>query len=126
MKRLLAAVALMVSSGACTHVNRATLATSTAALAVDWYLTRAFASRDWRCESGDGWAREKNPIISGRPSATTVDIYFAAVAVGNLALWLALDKRYKSIAPLAVTALQVHPIVNNIETQSTHWWASCM
>lgn len=102
----------LTSSAACTQINRATLAASTAALACDWAQTRSVAERGW------GTQREVNPIMGPTPTATQVDSYFAVVALWNVALWMALPKRLKSVPPLAVMAVEYDPIHTNLSTTS--------
>lgn len=113
----IAGVAMMMASAcANVHVNRATLIASTAALACDWAQTRSSASTGWmRTADGGEWVlRENNPILGPHPSTQAVDVYFASAAVVNLALWIILPVRYKSIMPLSLVAVESSAISGNV------------
>lgn len=106
------ALVAVLSCTACTHVNRATLVASTAALVVDWRYTRGNAQREWHC--GGRQFYESNPVMGWRPSTGAVDLYFAAAAALNTAVWVLMPSRYKSAVPVGVLALQAGPIMGNL------------
>jgi len=118
----LAAVALalaLANTAACTHVNRATLIASTAALACDWAQTRSFAERGWALRSAYGGdylpKLETNPIMGTAPSPMTVDLYFAGIAIANVALYLVVPESYRWLAPAVLTVSGARAIQNNNE-----------
>jgi hypothetical protein len=109
-------IALVLSGCANVHVNRAALVASTAALALDWHYTRGAAASGWRCGGASleevGMARA---VIGQTPSARDVDVYFAASAVLNLAIWSVVPVRYKSAIPIGVIGIQAKAIVRNMD-----------
>jgi hypothetical protein len=88
-------------------LNTTALSVSTAALACDWSQTRGFAAAGW-----DGFV-ESNPVMGSRPEASTVDLYFAAAAVLQIAAWWALPRKARWALPVAVIAFQAQAIANN-------------
>jgi hypothetical protein len=89
-------------------IDTGMLIVSTGMLACDWNKTRRAAARGW---SGE-W--EGNPVLGKHPGATTVDVYFAATAVVNAAIWYALPRKWRSAIPALLTASQ---IANEISDQ---------
>lgn len=59
---------------------------------------------------------EVNPLLGSHPSIREVDLYFATAAVLNAALWVLLPKRYRAIAPIAVTAVEINSIRLNVDS----------
>jgi hypothetical protein len=101
-------VVMMLATG-CTHVNRATLATSTAVIVCDWGQTRNMAMQNW----DGGNFTEMNPLLGPAPSTGNVDAYFAASAALNVAVWLLMPERYRSVVPAGVIVMQTKTIVGN-------------
>jgi hypothetical protein len=97
-------VALLCS---CVHLDRAALASSTAALACDWGYTRSAASDGWR-----GF-EESNPVLGRTPSPARVDAYFAIVAGLNTLAWFLTPPKLRAGLPAVVTAQQADAIANN-------------
>lgn len=95
---------------ACAHVDRAALATSTATLACDWGYTHRAAARGWENHY------ESNAILGPTPSTREVAVYFGSALVLNAALWLITPTGYRSIVPVAVTAVQLDMIQYNSRT----------
>ncbi len=110
-------MAVTLQSGACTHVNRATLAASTVALAWDGVYTYRAAAANWHggppCSGGV--QIESNPIMGRNPSTGTVVSYFATAISLNAVLWLAMPERYKSLVPLGIIGVQTRTIAGNID-----------
>lgn len=82
--------------------QRVLLATSTAAIACDWGMTR------WMPKTGayeTGYA-ELNPLMGRNPSLTQIDAVFAGLLVANVASWFVLPKWAKAIVYTSTTALE--------------------
>jgi hypothetical protein len=94
------------------------LAVSTAALACDWGQTHRAATEHWTGGSNGTGRHEANPIMGSAPSTRIVNVYFAATAALNVALWYALPKRYRSIVPVALTTVQAIQVSDNIGSVS--------
>jgi hypothetical protein len=111
MRRWVAAL-IAISATGCTlcNVNRATLATSTLGLVCDWGQTRSKAAGGWRDQ------HEANPVLGETPSTRAVDGYFAGAIAANALLWWLLPHRIKSAVPVAVTAIQIDAVAENLET----------
>lgn len=106
----MACVLVLVASCANAHVNRATLAVSTAALICDGMGTLRMA--------GDGWSTghwDSNPVMGKTPSVSTVAIYFSVVAIANATLWAVAPPRLKSVVPSGIIAVQAVAITGNAE-----------
>lgn len=117
-----AAVAAL-AAGACTGTQRpspldvATLAASTASIALDWRQTRGAAAESWsdgRLEAG--WAAN---MIGTQPSPRAVDDYFAAAVLCNAALWAMLPRNWRSVIPGWVIGVETSTVVGNLHT--THF-----
>ncbi len=110
MKMLLAGLVLC---GGCSlsTANYAALTASTAALACDWGQSSGVASLGQRGVWRGHW--EDNPIMGPRPSQGEIGLYFATIAALNVAMWLALPKRYRWIAPTAIAVVQAPTILRN-------------
>ncbi len=106
MRKLALTVAVML--GGCVHANSAALAVSTAALVCDGMQTLRMA--------GEGWTRtsEANPVMGPAPGVSEVGAYFVGAVVINAAVWVAMPKRWRTVVPMAVTAVQIDVIRNNI------------
>jgi hypothetical protein len=111
VQRLWLVVILALGLSACTHVNRATLVASTAALFADGLQTRSAAERGW--SHGD---RETNPLLGATPSVGRVEVYFASAIVANAVLWAVLPPKWRSIVPMTVIGVQTQTIWGNLET----------
>jgi hypothetical protein len=93
-------------------IDAAMLVASSVALAADWHSTRCFARRGW--VTPDGWLfEERNPIMRGRPSERTVDLYFATSAAVNVLAWYLTPRRWRIALPLAVSAVSIDRAVHN-------------
>ena len=82
--------------------QRVLLATSTAAIACDWGMTR------WMPKTGAyerGYA-ELNPIMGRNPSLGQIDAVFAGLIVANVASYFVLPKWAKAILYTSTTALE--------------------
>lgn len=101
-----ALVALLFTG--CTTFDHATMVASTATLACDWAQTHG--------QANDGWSEyyEKNPVLGDSPSASSIDTYFAAVAVFNIGVWLVLPPKWRSIIPTLITVAETRTIFRNI------------
>lgn len=55
------------------------------------------------------------------PSRQTVDLYFASAAAINLIAWYVTPAKWRSVLPVAVTAVQVEAIRNNYGTVGPCW-----
>lgn len=115
MSRAVLVSALLVSAGACTHVNRATLLTSSALLACDWSQTRHAAAGGWE------HYREANPVMGPTPTPRTVDTYFLSAAVLNTAIWYVLPESVRSVIPGIVSSVQAKTIVGNVPRTGWCW-----
>lgn len=104
-----ALLALLTTGCANAYVNSGALAASTLAVACDWGQTRWAASRGW---TGGRW--EGNPIMGPRPSASTVDMYFAFTALMNAAIWLVAPERARVVMPSAVVIAEGEQIRENM------------
>lgn len=104
-----ALVVVLVLCCGCATANRAAIVASTAALACDWAQTRRMAASGWP------GTYEDNPVLGMRPGVSRVEMYFASVAIANIALYLLLPERYRAVVPTAVTAAQVHSVAQNVE-----------
>jgi hypothetical protein len=96
-------------------IDVSALALSTAGLACDWGQTHSAAAAGWH-KNVDGMSYyevETNPLISGRPSVGTVNLYFAVVTAANAVLWAVAPRKYRSIVPVAVLAMQTIQIARN-------------
>lgn len=91
----------------CVHADRVALATSTATLACDWGYTNREASSGWRM------SHEANPVIGPKPEPGVVALYFSAVLVANVVAYYAMPAKYRSIAPIAITARQTFALHHN-------------
>lgn len=105
-------VLALVALGACARVNQVALVASTAAIVCDGAQTYRAAAGDW----GHGSLMESNPIMGTAPSKGRVVGYFAGAAIANVAVWLVMPERYKSVAPAGVLAMQVDPIATNVRS----------
>jgi len=106
MQILMLVVALMAGCSA-RSFDRSTLITSTAMLAWDWSQTRGMAERGW------AGMEEDNPILGPTPDTRGVDAYFASTIAINFVLWMVLPPRWRSVIPVAVTAVQARTVMDN-------------
>ena len=104
---------MVLIGSACSHVNRATLVASTAALACDWAQTRELA--------GDGWRthRETNPMLGERPTTNVIDTYFLAAAIVNATVWAVMPERFRSVIAGGVAARQGLAIGRNLSEDAS-------
>lgn len=105
-------VVAMAASSACSpatwkHVDRTTLAVSTAALLCDGAQTMR-ASMYGR---SDAW--EVNPIMGGRPSTSGVMTYFMGAIALNAIAWIVTPDGYRSAVPLGVVGLEAKAVMHN-------------
>jgi len=130
--RIMVVAALLMVAVACSHVNRATLAASTASLAWDWAQTRRWAEHGWQYPGTHGdmlVSGENNPILGSHPGVHAVDGYFAITAAVNLALWIVMPDRYRSAVPGALLTIEAPAIIGNISVSRkvpTGNWACSM
>lgn len=99
-------------------IDTTALVASTAALACDWGQTHRAAAERWTGGANGTGRHEGNPIMGPTPSTRTVNVYFAATAAVNVALWYALPKRYRSIVPAVLTAAETMQVSSNIGSVS--------
>ncbi len=59
---------------------------------------------------------EDNPVLGQHPNTHQIDAYFGIIAAVNVVLWLALPSRYRSLVPMALAAVEVQPIAENLNT----------
>lgn len=85
-------------------IDVAAIAVSTASLVCDWGQTHQAAAAGWMDRA------EANRLLGPAPSTRTVNIYFAGAIVANVALWLVLPKRYRSLASAGLIAVQANAI----------------
>lgn len=100
-------MALLLCGCSVSAINATAISVSTATLACDWNQTRGFAAAGW------GEFAEYNPVMGSRPETSTVDAYFAAAAVLQIAVWRVLPRKIRWALPVAVMALQVRTIAIN-------------
>jgi hypothetical protein len=110
MTKVLTILTMLSIGCANIHVNRAILVASTLALACDAGQTMRAARGGWNGQT------EGNPVMGERPDQALVAGYFVGAIAVNAIAWLATPERYKSIAPLAVIAVQEQAIDGNIKT----------
>jgi hypothetical protein len=55
-------------------------------------------------------------VLGERPRTGAVDVYFTTIAITNVALWLAMPARWRSVAPIGVLAVQASTISGNMAT----------
>lgn len=82
--------------------QRILLATSTAAIACDWGMTR------WMPRTGayeKGYA-ELNPIMGRNPSTAQIDVVFAGLLIANVASYYVLPRWAKGILYTSTTAIE--------------------
>lgn len=122
------------------QVNVAGVGLAVAALAADWYGTRAAASDGWyggTCKPGHynktgGWVPARyigqaesgfpaEQIMGRTPSTRTVDVYFAGWIVGTVALWALVPERWRLAVPGVVIGAEVPAIVNNARVEDDPW-----
>ena len=106
-----AAVAVLAMLGGCamsglTIANGTALGVSTATLACDWWQTRTVAAADWPHGKYEG-----NPLIGPKPSASTVDLYFAGVIAASVLAWRLMPRRWRMIIPSAIIAVQARAMI---------------
>jgi hypothetical protein len=109
MKRILAALALLLQGGVCVHANRIAVTASVVALGCDWKQTRGWAGRKWPENS-----KETNPLMGEYPTTGIVDGYFAIAAASTVLLWSVLPRRWRIVVPLFVLAVQAQAVVRTI------------
>lgn len=126
--RTMALAVVLLTGCANAHVNRATLVASTAALVLDWKQTRTWAEHDWVLPgaTGPSWTSdESNPLLGGHPRSGAVDMYFTFAVVTNIAIWLVMPDKYKSVIPAALLGAEAPAIAGNIrianQAQSVSW-----
>lgn len=112
MRSLILACAL----SACTWQNadRATLASSYAAMTCDYLQTRLASSEGWVNPDGKLIA-EQNAFMGSAPNTMTVDAYFITLGVINAAVWLALPEKWRSVWGGAITLEHARVIRGNAE-----------
>jgi hypothetical protein len=108
LMRGILAVVMLVSGCANVHVNRATLIASSLALACDGLQTIRMADTGWTT------TYEMNPLLGETPDGGVVGAYFTTAIALNAALWLVMPERYRSVAPVAITAMQATLIRDNM------------
>lgn len=91
------------------------LVASTATLAIDWRQTRGAAMERWSDGRWEG-GYPAHGVIGLHPSARSVDCYFAVAAAMNVALWIALPARWRSVIPGFVVGAEAWTIAGNLST----------
>lgn len=99
-----------ISIGATKHINRITLGMALLTTACDYGQTRSAATKGWH----DRY--EGNPIMGPTPSTHTVDLYMLGAMVGTIALGQLIPARFRALLYGAVTIVEVHTVVGNLET----------
>src|SRR5262245_1850875 len=119
--RLQILVLVLTTSGcsgarALTIVNHGGLVAQSTALVCDWGQTRRAAAL---AATGENWRSdtpyESNPIMGGRPTTSTIDLYFFAALGLSAAAWRVLPRRWRFLVPVAVLALEADPIASNFQ-----------
>ena len=99
MPRALLAVALLLAAPAAsalepwTSYDTALEVAFAGALVADWLQTRQIA----RTADGPGGLEESNPLLGRRPSGPHLGGYFAAAAVGHLAVAAVLPRPWRTV-----------------------------
>lgn len=118
MKTFLSLVMLSAcSAGTWRHIDRTTLAMSTASIACDWGQTATMAAKGW--DRGLGPQHEENPIMGEHPSVAVVSAYFMTALVINTAVWAVLPASWRSAIPTAITGSQTITIERNVSASNT-------
>ncbi len=104
-----------------THIDRASLATSTASLAVDWTQTRSAAREGWSGGRTEGGIPAM-AVMGTTPATHAVDAYFAGCAVANTVLWAVLPPKWRSVVPGFVIGVQAYTIRSNLAVTSGKWY----
>lgn len=109
---LLAVTACSRWAGGSRTFNRAAMVTAQALLACDYGQTLDASLRGWGTAE-DPFMREANPILGPTPSPTEVTVYAASVSTLLVAVYHALPERWRGLAPLATSAVQLYAVAGN-------------
>ena len=114
MKRLMIIILLLVMPPASANAfdvwdkqDKILFALSTASMAVDWRQTKVIAENPTQFQ-------ETNPLLGKHPSASDVDVYFAAAFVGTTVIAHILPSKYRKVWLLGLMTVSVVCIANNI------------
>lgn len=114
------ALVLVISLAGCStaavrRLNHAGLAVSSASLAIDWCQTRTAASGGWAGGYVEGGMPTAS-VIGPQPSAGAVDAYFVVGSVALIGAAQLVPEKYRPLAYVAISAVEIIAIRNNLET----------
>lgn len=118
MRALVLVVLAGCSVTARQHASRMLLGAAVITEACDWGSTRRAASGGWTYRAGQQQFGENNPALGRFPSTVRVDAYFAAVAIGTVAVGMLLPERFRPYWYGAVAVVEMDSVTNNLGTVS--------